>query len=102
MAHEDCLAFASSEFNGDVSGWNTTLVDHMEGLFSYSPFNGDLSAWDTSSVISMENMFEGNCEFVGEGIEGWDTRRVLFMGGVSLLGSEQAKVSNLLYFSDVC
>ena len=41
----------------DFSGWNTSNVENMYGMFSDSKFNGDISNWDVSNVTYMFNMF---------------------------------------------
>jgi surface protein len=46
--------FKNSEFNGDISNWNTGNVADMSEMFMYSKFNGDISKWDTSNVTDME------------------------------------------------
>ena len=48
-----------SNFNGDVSSWDTSSVTDMSYMFyHYTPnFNGDVSSWDTSSVTDMSHMF---------------------------------------------
>ena len=41
-------------FDDDLSGWDTSSVTTMEGMFYMaSSFNGDLSRFDTSSVTTM-------------------------------------------------
>ena len=41
----------ASDFNKDISGWNTSNVTDMNFMFSdASAFNGDISGWDTSNV----------------------------------------------------
>lgn len=51
---------------GDISSWNTSNVENMEGMFlnlatkvtGDTEFSlGDLSKWDTSKVKNMKNMF---------------------------------------------
>jgi len=50
--------FSSSEFNGDISGWNISCVTNMEYMFSSSEFNGDISGWNISCVTNMRAMFD--------------------------------------------
>lgn len=54
-------AFARrANFNGDISGWDTSAVTSMHYLFdSASAFNQDISQWDTSKVTDMLGMFNG-------------------------------------------
>ena len=59
----------------NLSGWNTSKVTSMKGVFDMSPPTGispdyslkhvDLTGWDTSNVTTMENMFR-NCEALTE------------------------------------
>ncbi len=50
--------FAHSQFNGDISQWNTSAVQSMTGMFMGSAFNRNISTWDTSRVTDMSHMFE--------------------------------------------
>lgn len=47
----------NSSFNGDISQWDVSKVEHMNGMFSNSQFNGDISQWDVSNVQNMHAMF---------------------------------------------
>lgn len=38
--------FYETEFNGDISQWNTSKVAIMWGMFQNSIFNGDISQWN--------------------------------------------------------
>ena len=43
----------ASDFNGDVSKWNTAKVTWMDSMFlKASKFNQDLSKWDTAKVVT--------------------------------------------------
>lgn len=42
--------FFRSDFNGDISLWDTSGVTSLENTFAGSQFNGDISQWDTSRV----------------------------------------------------
>ena len=37
-------------YNADLNHIDVSQVEHMEGLFRESNFNGDISKWDTSRV----------------------------------------------------
>ena len=50
--------FEDSQFDGDISGWDVSNVQNMEGMFQRSHFYGDISGWDVSNVQKMEQMFE--------------------------------------------
>ena len=63
--------FAAHDFQGDVSGWNTSSVTNMESMFSgCNHFNGDLSKWNVSKVRNFEKMFYHCYVFNGD-ISGW-------------------------------
>lgn len=72
--------FAYTEiFNQDISGWDTSNVEFMDGMFrSTKAFNQPLVTWDVSSVQSMSYMFEG-AEAFNQDISGWDTSNVIYM-----------------------
>ena len=57
--------FYGSEFNGDISKWNTSNVKSMVYMFSGSSFNGDISDWDVGNVTDMRWMFS-NSKFNGD------------------------------------
>jgi len=62
-----------NKFNADVSGWDTSNVENMEGCFYISKkFDGDLSKWNVSKVTNMRNMFYGCSSFKGKGLEKWN------------------------------
>ena len=66
-------------FNGDVSGWNTSNVTNMVSLFlSCHVFNQDISNWDVSKVTNMEFMFAQAYAF-NQDITGWETGKVANM-----------------------
>jgi surface protein len=69
--------FFNSNFNGNISKWNTSNVISMEAMFSDSDFNGDISNWNVSQVINMDNMFQSS--FFNHDISNWDTSKVKFM-----------------------
>ena len=49
--------FYKSDFNGDISKWNTSNVNNMYSMFACSKFNGNISNWNTSNVKFMGWMF---------------------------------------------
>ena len=69
-------------FNEDISGWDTSSVIDMSGIFRGSAsFNGDLSLWKTSNVDNMGSMFNGATSFNGN-ISSWDTSNVIYISGM--------------------
>ena len=66
--------FAKSQFNGDISNWNTANVVKMNHVFMSSLFNGDISKWNTSKVTTMASMFQESL-FQGD-ISNWDVANV--------------------------
>ena len=63
--------FDSSDFNGDISEWDTSNVKYMTWMFANSKFNGCISEWDVSNVEDMNGMFAGS-EFKQD-ISNWKT-----------------------------
>ena len=52
----NCM-FYDSQFNNDISNWNTSNVTKMSVMFYKSVFNGDISKWNVSNVTDMSLMF---------------------------------------------
>jgi surface protein len=68
-----------SEFNSDISGWNTTNVINMPNMFNGCvKFNSDISLWKTDNVTNMANMFT-DCANFNQNISGWNTTNVTSM-----------------------
>jgi surface protein len=71
--------FYNSNFNGDLSSWDTSSVTDMAHMFhKASVFNGDLSSWDTSSVTNMSSMFASATAF-DQDLSSWVTSSVTDM-----------------------
>jgi surface protein len=76
------MFYNNSSFNQDISGWNTSNVEHMGLMFSYADnFNQDISDWNTSNVKYMNGMFYNNSSF-NQDISDWDTSNVEYMNGM--------------------
>lgn len=64
----------------DLSGWDTSSVTDMSGMFQYSDITGvNLSGWDTSSVTDLSRMFWGCDELVRVELPGWDVSSAVNM-----------------------
>ena len=73
------MFYMASSFNGNISSWDSSLVTDMSGMFAgASLFNGNLSSWDISRVTNMYGMFAGAYSFNGN-VSPWDTSRVTDM-----------------------
>ena len=70
--------FTSSNFNSDISGWDTSNVVSLNGAFSNTSFNKDLNNWNTSNVTDMSGTFYNNSTF-NEPIGNWDISNVTTM-----------------------
>ncbi len=72
----------ATNFNGDLSGWDTSNVTRMAQMFyNATAFNGDITTWDTSSITSMAHMFWQATAF-NQDIGSWDTSSVTTMRGM--------------------
>ena len=68
--------FYKSDFNGDISKWDTSNATDMSGMFQECKlFNQDISNWDVSNVINMNGMFY-YAESFDQDISGWDVSKV--------------------------
>ena len=59
LFHNSYLYRNISDFNGNISDWNTSNVTDMKSMFHNSYFCGNLSKWDVSNVKDMSSMFYG-------------------------------------------
>ena len=68
--------FSGTDFNGDISYWNTSNVTSMKGMFANTgSFNRPIGDWDTSKVTDMETMFYNAMSF-NQPIGSWNTSNV--------------------------
>ena len=52
--------FFGSDFDGNLSKWNVSKVETMQGMFADAAFtgkNGDISKWDVSNLENASYMF---------------------------------------------
>jgi surface protein len=68
-----------SNFNSDISGWNTSNVTSLYSMFNNcNKFNQPLNSWNTSNVTNMTAMFIA-CSFFNKPLNNWLTNRVTEM-----------------------
>ena len=68
-----------SNFNSNISGWDTTNVVNMSSMFNNATaFNINVSSWNTSNVTNMTSMFEKSNTF-NQNVSSWDTSKVTDM-----------------------
>lgn len=71
---------AARAFNQPLDGWDTAAVTNMADLFSFcTVFNQPLGHFNVSQVRSLNGAFSFAEEFLGEGLETWDTSKVIDM-----------------------
>ena len=71
--------FADTNFNQDISSWNTSNVTDMSWLFAGAwSFNKPLNNWDTSKVTNMSHMFYRASSF-NQPLNNWDVSNVMDM-----------------------
>jgi surface protein len=76
-AFKDCVNMV---YNAAASVPELSLVTEMTGMFYNTPnFNGNLSGWNTSTITNMDSMFYNAQSFVGDGLDDWDTQNVTNM-----------------------
>ena len=72
--------FEYTNFNEDISAWNTISVTNMRSMFyRATSFNQNIGGWNTSSVTTMQQMFDRATAF-NQNISGWNTSSVTHMG----------------------
>ena len=76
--------FVGTDFNGDISQWNTSNVTDMSFMFyDCESFNQDISDWDVSNVTNMNYMFY-KCTNFNTDISDWDVSNVKFLYDIFL------------------
>lgn len=61
--------FKGSLFNGDISKWRPVKAERMDEMFAQSQFNGDIAQWRTPQLHDTTRMFEAS-PFNGS-LSGW-------------------------------
>ena len=79
-SEEEYIGFGNkTEFNGDISSWNTSQVTTMKEMFADAEsFNQPIGDWDTGRVKDMDAVFY-NCKTFNQDISSWDTSQVTNM-----------------------
>jgi hypothetical protein len=93
--------YKSSNFDLDLSKWNTESISDMGSMFEYAgcestTFSLDLSDWDTSKVTDMSYMLNGACQSAKVDIDlsNLNVDSVTNMSYMfSMLGASSAEVS---------
>lgn len=68
---------AKYDFNGDISGWDTSEVLHMKQMFDGCiNFNCDIGKWNVEKVLHMSGMFAG-CVNFNQNLSEWDIKSVV-------------------------
>jgi surface protein len=75
--------FQSSNFNQNISGWNTERVGSMTSMLRSTPFNQDISGWDVTNVTAMGSMFRDNTA-INQDLSSWNVTIVNFCTDFSL------------------
>lgn len=76
------MFWGATEFNGNITDWDTSNVTNMKGMFRDTvTFNCDIGSWVVSSVENMSLMFR-DTEAFDQDIGSWDVRNVTDMNGM--------------------
>ena len=90
---------SGSLFNQDIGKWNTSSVTIMQGMFTRTlAFNQNIGSWNVSSVTGMWGMFGGASAF-NQDISSWNTSKVTDMG--HMFANASAFNQNIGYNSTV-
>ena len=74
--------FGGSDFNGDISYWDTSRVANMESIFEWATsFDQNLNNWDVSNVTNMRFSFLSASSF-NQPLDKWDVSNVTTMSSM--------------------
>jgi len=74
------MFYYASNFNQDISAWDTGNLKNMEWMFAEAIlFNQDISNWNVSNVENMEGLFYHTAAF-NQDISSWNVSKVKKMG----------------------
>jgi surface protein len=77
--------FLNSDFNQDISNWNTSNVTTMERMFFRAKnFNQSINNWNTSNLINMDTMFY-RADTFNQPLNNWNTSKVTNMEDAFML-----------------
>ena len=62
-------------FDQYIGSWDLSSCDRMDAMFESTNYNQDLTGWNTSNVTSMTRMFRSNDSF-NQNISSWDINQV--------------------------
>src|SRR3989339_769367 len=66
----------ATNFNGNISNWNTSKVINMDNMFNGAvSFNQNLTTWDTSNLEGVDAMFYNVTNFNGN-ISNWNISKI--------------------------
>jgi len=72
----------ATNFNQDISNWNTQNITSMRSLFTHAKnFNQDISNWNVSNVTNMSKLFSGATNF-NQPIGNWITNSLTEMNSM--------------------
>lgn len=57
------MFLGATDFNAEISTWNTSKVTQMSGMFQDTSFDRAIDSWNVAAVTDMSNMFNANTIF---------------------------------------